>query len=84
MHFIEPETQEILLKKGTIYAVFEIIGDSNFNTEFVDKVISDTLRDSYYQSENISPVQSMEKQSRKSKKEYFNFQAMLLSPAPAT
>ena len=59
--FIEPETQEILLKKGTVYAVFEITGDSNFNTEFVDKVITDVLRDSYYQSENISPVQSMEK-----------------------
>jgi len=58
---IEPETQEILLKKGTVYAVFEITGDSNFNTEFVNKVINDILRDSYYQSENISPIQSMEK-----------------------
>lgn len=58
---IEPETQELLLKRGTIYSVFEISGDSNFDTGFVSKVVNDILHDSYYQSENISPIQSMEK-----------------------
>lgn len=58
---IPPETTEVLLKKGTIFAIFEITGYSNFDTELVVKVINDVLHDSYYQSENISPVQSMEK-----------------------
>ena len=58
---IPPDTQEILLKKGTVYANFCIQGTSNFDTQLVIKVIEDVLHDSYYQSENISPVQSMEK-----------------------
>lgn len=58
---ISPETKELLSKKGTIYAVFEISGPSNFDTSLVAKVIDDVLHDSYYQSDNISPTQSMEK-----------------------
>ena len=58
---IKPETNEILLKKGAVYIVFEISGASNFDTELVSKVVSDVLHDSYYQSEGVSPVQSMEK-----------------------
>ncbi len=30
---IKPETQELLLKKGTVYALFNISGESNFDTE---------------------------------------------------
>ena len=58
---IEPENQEILLKKGTVNSVFEISGNSNFDTDFVIKVITDILHNSYYSSDNISPVQTMEK-----------------------
>jgi hypothetical protein len=58
---ISPETKELLAKKGVVYAVFEISGPSNFDTSFVAKVIDDVLHDSYYQSDNISPTQSMEK-----------------------
>ena len=58
---IEPENQEILLKKGTVNSVFEISGNSNFDTDFVTKVITDILLNSYYSSDNISPVQTMEK-----------------------
>jgi hypothetical protein len=58
---VEPENQETLLKKGTVSSVFEISGTSNFDTDFVIKVINDILHNSYYSSDNISPVQTMEK-----------------------
>ncbi len=58
---IIPDDRESILKKGTIYAIFEIFGSSNFDTELIIKVINDVLHDSYYQSDNISPIQSMEK-----------------------
>jgi hypothetical protein len=58
---VEPETQELVMKKGSVYTIFEITGESNFDTDFVTKVVDDVLHESYYQSENISPVQSIEK-----------------------
>ncbi len=58
---IEPDTQDILLKKGTVYSLFEISGESNFDTDFVTKVVTDILHNTYYESDNISPIQSMEK-----------------------
>ncbi|MBW6441741.1 hypothetical protein K0B04_02415 [Patescibacteria group bacterium] len=58
---IPPDTQDVLLKKGTVYVNFCIQSSSNFDTQLVIKVVEDVLHDSYYQSENISPVQSMEK-----------------------
>ncbi len=58
---IEPENQEILLRKGAVNSIFEISGNSNFDTDFVIKVITDILLNSYYSSDNISPVQTMEK-----------------------
>lgn len=58
---IKPETQEILLKKGTVYTLFNISGESNFDTELVTKVVNDVIHDFYFQSESISPIQSMEK-----------------------
>ena len=58
---IAPETKELAAKKGVVYSVFEISGPSNFDTSLVTKVIDDVLHDSYYQSDNISPTQSMEK-----------------------
>lgn len=58
---IEPETKELLLKKGTIYAVFDISGNTQFDIGLVSNVIKDVLHDSYYQAESISPIQSLEK-----------------------
>lgn len=58
---IEPDTNEVLLRKGSVYAVFEIQGDASFDTELITKVTNDVIQNSYYQSENISPIQSMEK-----------------------
>jgi hypothetical protein len=58
---IEPDTNDVVLKKGSVYAVFEIQGDASFDTELISKVTNDVIHNSYYQSENISPIQSMEK-----------------------
>ncbi len=58
---IEPETRELLLKKGSVYAVYEISSDSNFDIALIERVLHDVIYNSYYQSENISPIQSMEK-----------------------
>ena len=58
---IEPESRELLLRKGTIYSIFEISSDADFDVSLVEKVIYDVLHDSYYQSDNISPIQSLEK-----------------------
>ncbi|MFH1648118.1 MAG: hypothetical protein ABIA11_00080 [Patescibacteria group bacterium] len=58
---IKPENQELLLKKGTVYTVFSVSGESNFDTELITKVITDVLHDAYFESESISPIQSMEK-----------------------
>jgi hypothetical protein len=58
---IEPETNELLLKKGSIYTVFEISGNTHFEVNLITNVVHDVLHDSYYQSDNISPIQSLEK-----------------------
>lgn len=58
---IEPDTPELVLKKGTIYTVFAISGDTIFDIGLINKVVLDVLHDSYYQSDNISPIQSLEK-----------------------
>ena len=58
---IEPESKETLLKKGSIYAVYEITGTANFDTALTDRVLRDILHNSYFQSDNISPIQSLEK-----------------------
>jgi hypothetical protein len=58
---ILPESKELKAKKGSIYALFDLAGDSNFDTELVTKVIRDVIHDTYFSSENISPVQSMER-----------------------
>ncbi|MFA6981450.1 MAG: hypothetical protein WC243_00255, partial [Patescibacteria group bacterium] len=56
-----PEDEGVLKRKGTVYGVFEVSGPMEFETSVISKTISDILQDSYFQSENISPVQSLEK-----------------------
>jgi hypothetical protein len=67
---IEPETDELakprtdreaLAKRGTIYTIFNVNGGAGFDTNLVSKVAHDVLHDSYFQSNNISPIQSLEK-----------------------
>ena len=58
---IIPQEKEVILKKGRLYAVYEISGNAVLDTSLVSNIIKDVLRDSYYQSDNVSPIQSVEK-----------------------
>ena len=58
---ITPEDVNLLERKGSVYAVFDLSGSQEFDVNLVTKVVHDVLHDSYYQSDNISPVQSLEK-----------------------
>lgn len=59
--FIEPENDDTVLKRGTIYSVFNVRGGAGYDTNLISKVVHDILHDSYFQSDNISPIQSLEK-----------------------
>ena len=80
---IEPESKEILLKKGTIYSVYEITGTANFDTALTDRVLRDILHNSYYQSDNISPIQSLEKAIVEAKEKILQLSNDALSAEPA-
>ncbi len=58
---IEPESENVALKRGTIYTIFNVSGGAGYDTDLVSKVAHDILHDSYFQSDNISPIQSLEK-----------------------
>src|SRR3989304_9433102 len=58
---ITPEDVNLLERKGSVYAVFDLSGSQEFDVNLVSKVVHDVLHDSYYQSDNVSPVQSLEK-----------------------
>ncbi len=58
---IEPENEDVRLKRGTIYSIFSIKGNSDYDTDLLGKVVHDILHNSYFQSDNISPIQSLEK-----------------------
>ena len=79
---IEPESKELLLKKGGIYAVYEITGTANFDTALTDRVLRDILHNSYYQSDNISPIQSLEKAIVEAKEKILQLSNDALSAEP--
>ena len=58
---IEPAERDLILKKGSIYTVFDLKSPNPINVSLITKVINDVLFDSYYHSDNISPIQSLEK-----------------------
>lgn len=58
---IEPEDKEVLLKKGSLYAVFDLTSNTAQNASLISKLSYDVLNELYYQSDNISPIQSLEK-----------------------
>lgn len=58
---IEPESKEVILSKGNIYAVFDVSSSEALDTTIVTKVVHDVLHDTYYNSDNVSPIQSLEK-----------------------
>ncbi len=58
---IEPPEKDLILKKGNVYTVFDIRCAYPLNLTLFTNVINDVLFDSYYHSDNVSPIQSLEK-----------------------
>jgi hypothetical protein len=58
---IIPEDQALIERKGALYSVFDISGGQEFDVTLVTKVVHDVLNDSYFHSDNVSPIQSLEK-----------------------
>lgn len=58
---INPEDTSALLKKGSLYAIFDVKANSEFDVLLATKVVNDILHDSYYMSETTSPIQALEK-----------------------
>lgn len=58
---INPEDLGMQLKKGSLYAVFDIKGNSDFDVLLTTKVINDVLHNTYFLSETYSPIQALEK-----------------------
>lgn len=57
---IKPEKEAPTPQKGTLYAVFSVKDSTNYETELFTRLIGDTLKQSYYLSENASPIQALE------------------------
>lgn len=58
---IEPEEQDLLEKKGSLYVLFDVSSQENVDPLLITKVVNDVLHDSYYGSESVSPMQSLER-----------------------
>jgi hypothetical protein len=58
---IHPDDENLKERKGTMYSVFDISGTEDFDVALVTKVVHDVLHDFYFQSDNVSPIQSLEK-----------------------
>lgn len=58
---INPDDEGAREKYGTLYAIYDVLGSVELDTLLVSKIVHDILHDSYFQSENTSPIQSLEK-----------------------
>ena len=58
---VEPEEKEQVLKKGVIYGVFDLASSEEIDTNLIKTILNDALKESYFQSDSISPIQSLEK-----------------------
>ncbi len=58
---IEPEEQDLIEKKGSLYILFDVSSQEVLDPLLITKVVNDVLHDSYYGSESSSPMQSLER-----------------------
>ncbi len=60
---VDPETEEkdLIARKGLLYAVYDLEDSTKYEVDLANKLIEDILKHSYYQSENSSPIQALEK-----------------------
>ncbi len=58
---INAETEELLERKGNVYCVFSISSSQEIDASVTTKIIQDYIHDTYYQSDSVSPTQTIEK-----------------------
>jgi len=58
---INAETEELLERKGNVYCVFSISSSQEIDAGVTTKIIQDYIHDTYYQSDSVSPTQTIEK-----------------------
>ncbi|MCA9301839.1 hypothetical protein H6802_01065 [Candidatus Nomurabacteria bacterium] len=58
---ITPDDDLTLKRKGIIYAVYSLNSNHQYEAGLTHKIVNDVLHDSYFQSDNASPVQAIEK-----------------------
>ena len=56
-----PESADLKARKGSVFATFCIKSEIPNDSKLITKIITDILNETYYQSENISPIQSIER-----------------------
>ena len=57
----EEEEKDLEKRKGSLYGIYSLKDETPYETSLLTKLITDTLKQSYYQSENASPIQALEK-----------------------
>ena len=57
----EEEEEDLENRKGRLYGIYSLKDETPYETSLLTKLITDTLKQSYYQSENASPIQALEK-----------------------
>ncbi len=70
---VKLEEEEESLHKGILYGIYFLSEETAYETDLVNKLIEDILRRSYYQSDNISPVQVLESAVIEVKEAVFQF-----------
>ncbi|MBD3365847.1 hypothetical protein GF360_00720 [candidate division WWE3 bacterium] len=56
----KPEKDSPQRHKGSLYGIYSIKDQTAYETDLLTKLITDILKESYYQSENASPIQALE------------------------
>lgn len=69
---LEPDSRDISISKGNVYALFDISAEHKIDASLVQKIIQDVLQNTYYTSDNSSPVQSLEKSISKVRDNIFD------------
>jgi len=57
----EEGEEDLEKRKGSLYGIYSLKDETPYETSLLTKLITDTLKQSYYQSENASPIQALEK-----------------------
>ncbi len=58
---ITADDEELKKRKGELYLVVDIKGHAELETSVLTNIVTDTIHDTYYQFESISPIQSLER-----------------------